>query len=211
MHSLVLFLAVLIWPLAAQDVTATLDGTVRDSSGARVANAAVALTNDATGAARHTRTNAEGYFVFTDLLVGSYALTVEMKGFMSYRQRDIQLTAGQIRSLGDISMSVGAVTDTITVEASAAGVELASGEKSGVITSADLENTALRGRDYLDMLRLLPGVVAESEGREAPGPDGIRNIFINGARENQKNVTIDGVTSMDTGSNSTVHTAPTIN
>ena len=53
-------------------------------------------------------------------------------------------------------------------------------------------------------------MVDESDGREAPGPDGIRNLYINGARENQKNITMDGVTSMDSGSNSTTHTAPTL-
>jgi hypothetical protein len=204
-------LAILTWPLAAQNVTATLNGTVRDSSGARIAGAKVALTNESTGAARQMATNSEGYFAFADLLVGTYSVAIEMPGFKANYHREISLTAGQIRALGDILLSVGDVTETVTVEATAATVDLASGEKSGVITASDLENTALRGRDYLDMLRLQPGVVDESEGREAPGPDGIRNLYINGARENQKNVTIDGVTSMDTGSNSTVHTAPTIN
>ena len=107
--------------------------------------------------------------MFSDVLVGTYSLSIEMRGFKSYRLREINLTAGQIRGLGDILLSVGEVTETVTVEATAATLDLASGEKSGVITASDLENTALRGRDYLDMLRLMPGVVDESEGREAPG------------------------------------------
>jgi hypothetical protein len=98
----------------------------------------------------------------------------------------------------------------VTVEDTVAPVQLASGEKSSLITAEELENTALRGRDFLDMLRLLPGIVDEREGREVPGPDGIRGLFINGARENQKNMTVDGVTNMDTGSNNTTHTAPTV-
>jgi hypothetical protein len=197
--------------ISAQNVTASLNGTVRDSSGARIVGANVTVSNQNTNATRQLSSNAEGYFAFPDLLIGTYTLSVEIKGFKTYKQQDIALTAGQIRSLGDLLLSVGELTESVTVEASVAAVDLASGEKAGVITSADLENTALRGRDYLDMLRLQPGVVDESEGREAPGPDGIRNIYINGARENQKNITIDGVTSMDTGSNSTTHTAPTIN
>ena len=203
--------ALLAVPMAGQNVRATLNGTVRDSTAAVIVNAAVTLTNDATGATRTAQTNAGGYFVFTDLLAGSYSLNVEMSGFKSYRQREIKLTAGQIRALGDIPLSLGEVAETVTVEATVAPVELGSGEKSGVITSEDLENTAIRGRDYLDMLRLLPGVVDESEGREAPGPDSIKSIFINGARDNQKNVTVDGITSIDTGANSNTHYAPTLN
>jgi hypothetical protein len=154
--------------------------------------------------------NADGYFAFPDLQIGSYSLAVELAGFKAYRQHGIELTAGQIRSVGELRLSVGDVTESVTVESDIAFVSLASGEKSGVLTNSDLENTAIRGRDYLDMLRLQPGVVDESDGREAPGPDGIRNLYINGARENQKNITIDGVTSMDSGSNSTTHTAPTL-
>ena len=60
------------------------------------------------------------------------------------------------------------------------------------------------------LFRSLPGVVDTQDGREAPGPDGVRGIFINGGRENQKNMTVDGVTNLDTGSNNTTHTAPNI-
>ena len=197
-------------PLSAQDVTATVNGTVRDASASVVPNAVVSLTNDATGAKRQIATNADGYFAFTDLQIGSYSIAVELAGFKTYRQRGIELSAGQIRSVGELRLAVGELAESVTVEADIAAIALASGEKSGVITNKDLENTAIRGRDYLDMLRLLPGVVDESDGREAPGPDGIRNLYINGARENQKNITIDGVTSMDSGSNSTTHTAPTL-
>jgi hypothetical protein len=207
----VLCLAVLaLQPLCAQNVTGRINGTVRDASSAVVPNATVSLTHEATGAKRQVQSNADGYFAFPDLQIGSYDLAVELAGFKAYRQHGIELTAGQIRSLGELRLSVGDVAESVTVESDIAFVALASGEKSGVITNSDLENTAIRGRDYLDMLRLQPGVVDESDGREAPGPDGIRNLYINGARENQKNITIDGVTSMDSGSNSTTHTAPTL-
>jgi len=198
-------------PLSGQDISATLNGTVRDSSGSVIINATVKLASNDTAAVKTAKTNAEGYFAFPNLVIGAYSITVEMTGFKSYRQRDIVLTAGQVRSVGDITMAVGDIAESVTVEANAAPVELGSSEKAGVITGDDLQNTAIRGRDYLDMLRLMTGVVDESDGREAPGPDGIRNLYINGARENQKNVTVDGVTSMDSGSNSTVHTAPTLN
>src|SRR5689334_21883420 len=197
-------------PLPAQQVTATLNGTVHDASGAVVPRASVKITNDVTGAIRTTQTNNEGYFAFTDMQIGTNSILIELTGFKAYRQANINLTAGQIRTLGDVKVAVGEVAKSVTVEADVEAVSLSSGEKSGVITSDDLENTAIRGRDYLDMLRLLPGVVDDNDGREAPGPDGIRSLYINGARDNQKNITVDGVTSMDSGSNSTVHTAPSL-
>ncbi|MBI4905882.1 MAG: carboxypeptidase regulatory-like domain-containing protein [Acidobacteria bacterium] len=207
---LFVLLAAILAPLRAQDVTAKLNGAVKDATNASVPNATVTLTSAATGVTRSVQTNSDGYFAFADLHIGTYTLTVESKGFKKYQQAEVNLTAGQIRSMGELRLAVGDVAETVTVEATAVAVELGSGEKSGVITGQDLENTAIRGRDYLDMLRLLPGVVDESDGREAPGPDGIRSLYINGARENQKNITIDGVTSMDSGSNSTTHTAPTL-
>ncbi len=196
--------------LAAQNISSTLSGTVRDASGAAVPGAAVILKNDETGAERSLKTSTEGYFAFTDLLPGVYSLGVEVQGFKTYRQRDLRLTASEIRSLGQIVMELGTVSEVVTVTSEGAPVELSSGEKSGVISGDELDQLALRGRDFLDVLRLLPGVVDTNEGREAPGPDSVRSIFINGARENQKNLTVDGVTNLDTGSNSTTHTAPNI-
>src|SRR5437016_1343512 len=94
-------------PLAAQNVSATLNGTVRDVSGAVIVNAGVTLTNDATGASRAAHSNAEGYFVFTDLLAGNYSLALELSGFKKYRLNEINLTAGQTRALGQLTMTLG--------------------------------------------------------------------------------------------------------
>ncbi len=196
--------------LQAQNISSTLNGTVEDATGAVIPGVALALTNDETGAVRSAQSNTEGYFVFTDLLPGAYSLRAEAPGFKAYRQRDIRLNASETRSLGQITLELGAVSEVVTVEAESAPVELSSGEKSGVISGDEIDRMAIRGRDFLDVLRLLPGVVDTNEGREAPGPDGVRNIYINGGRDNQKNMTVDGVTNLDTGSNNTTHTAPNI-
>jgi hypothetical protein len=208
--SLFLIVALAAGPLRAQDFLATLTGVLRDPSGAGIAHAIATLTLDATGAVRSIPADNEGLFLFPDLSPGAYCLQVEAKGFKLYRRRDVEVTPGQVRSLGEILLSVGGVTETVTVDDTAVRVDLSGGERSGIIPAGELESTPLRGRDYLDLLHLLPGIVDESEGRDAPGPDGPRNIYINGGRDNQKNITIDGVSSVDTGTNAAVHTAPTL-
>ena len=146
---LLLLVTILALPLAAQNVSSTLNGTVRDSSGAVVPGATVTLTNDQTGATRVVQSNAEGYFVFAAVLPGAYSVTVEMAGFKTYRERDIRLNAGDIRALGDVRLQVGQVAEAITVDATALPVELGSGEKSGVFTGDEIERTAREARGAL--------------------------------------------------------------
>ena len=74
------------------------------------------------------------------------------------------------------------------------------------LTGDEIQKMALRGRDFMDAVGLLAGVVDTSDSREAPGPTSIGNLYILGGRSNAKNMTIDGVTNLDTGSNGSVHT-----
>ena len=89
-------------------------------------------------------------------------------------------------------------------------VDLSSGERSGTLDSNQLDQIALRGRDIFDAVSLMAGVVDTSDGRDAPGPTSIGNIFILGGRNDSKNMTIDGVTNLDTGSNGSVHSMPSM-
>jgi len=152
----------------------------------------------------------KAFFSFPDLTPATFTLSVDSPGFKRYVQTGIEMGSGQQRSLGRISLQIGEVTEAVTVTAEVASVNLASGEKSGTLTSDQLENLALRGRDIFDAISLLPGVIDTSDGRDAPGPTSIGNIFVNGGRNDAKNMTIDGVTNLDTGSNGTVHSMPSM-
>ncbi len=105
---------------------------------------------------------------------------------------------------------MGQATESVTITAEAVTVNLASGERSGTLDSAQLDHIALRGRDIFDAISLMPGVVDTSDGRDAPGPTSIGNIYILGGRNDSKNMTIDGVTNLDTGSNGSVHSMPSM-
>src|SRR5260370_40968777 len=120
------------------------------------------------------------------------------------------MSSGEERSLGQIRLDVGAVSERVTVSAEAVAVNLVNGEKSCVLTSDELDHLALRGRDIFDAIALLPGIVDTTDGRDAPGPTSIGGISIMGGRNDSKNMTVDGVTNLDTGSNTSVHSMPSM-
>jgi hypothetical protein len=205
-----LLLLVLPAVLAAQSTSSALSGTVQDAAGAIVPNVKVTLTGEGNGFVRTVSTTSEGYFAFPDLTPATFTLTIEAAGFKKYRQTGISLNADQQRSLGQIRLEVGQVSDSVTVTAEAVAVDLATGERSGTLTGEELDHIALRGRDVFDAVSLMAGVIDTSDGRDAPGPNSIANIYISGGRGDQKNMTVDGVTNLDTGSNSTVHSMPSM-
>lgn len=193
----------------AQNVSSSITGVFVDPTGAALVNVEITLVNQATGVTFTTHSGPDGGFSLPNLLAGRYTLTARLPGFKTHETRDIVLTAGEIRSLGQVQMQIGEVRESISVEAIATAVQTSSAEKSGVITGSQLNDIAVRGRDFFTYLSTIPGVVDNfSQRRETASPDSIRGTFINGGRENQKNLTVDGVTDLDTGSNSTVHYQP---
>jgi hypothetical protein len=207
--ALLLFFALALLPAGAQNVSSSLTGVLIDPSGAAVAGAECTLTNQATGVALTVKTVTDGGFTFTNLLAGTYTFTAKMTGFKTIETTNIVVTAGEVRALGRVSLQVGEVKESISVEAEGMTVQTASSEKSGLITGTQLNNIAVRGRDFFTYLSTIPGVVDNfSQRRETTSPDSIRGTFINGQRENQKNLAVDGITNLDTGSNSTIHYQP---
>ena len=196
--------------LSAQVTSCSLSGTVQDPAGAVIPGARVTLTDEANGFVRNVVTTNNGFFSFPDLTPATFSVAVEAKGFKVYRQTGLQINADEQRSLGQVKLEVGQVSESVTVQAEATSVDLASGERAGTLTGQQLDEIALRGRDVFDAVSLMAGVVDTSDGREAPGPRSIQNIYIMGGRQDQKNMTVDGVTNLDTGSNQSVHSMPSM-
>jgi len=195
--------------LVGQNISSSVKGTLVDPTGAAVPGAACTLTNQATGVALNTTSGNDGSFTFPNVLAGTYSLKVVATGFKAHETTNIVVTTSEVRTLGRITLQLGEIQETVSVTAEAAALQLASSEKSGTITVDQLQNIAVRGRDFFTYLLTVPGVVDNfSQRRETMSPDSIRGTFINGGRENQKNLAIDGITDLDTGSNSTVHFQP---
>jgi hypothetical protein len=138
---------------------------------------------------------------------GSYTVAVKATGFKSYSQKDISLASSDTRDVGRIALELGTVTQEVSVTATAQQVQVASSEKSSLIDGNQINSIALKGRDLFGLLQLIPGITGvgggESTGTGLPGS-------INGAPNNTKNVTVDGITDMDTGSNGTIHFEPNL-
>jgi len=199
----------LIGPVSAQNITGTLTGTVSDSTGSSIPSAQVTLTNQATAAKQTTSSNESGIFQFPSILPGTYALDVSMTGFKSHQVKDINVTMNERRSIGNIVLQVGQVQERVEVVAEATPVQTASSERAGLITTTQLLNTAIRGRDFVSLIATLPGVYDENmQSRDVSKGPGAGGLHINGGRSTSINFALDGVQNTDTGSNGGSHVQP---
>jgi hypothetical protein len=153
----------------AQSVTGQISGTVTDPAGALIGGATVQLTNDLTKQIRTLVTGStSGSFIFTDLVPGNYSVQVTLAGFKTYSQHGINVSADEKVALHDLRLQVGDVSSTVTVEANVAHVATDSSDRSIAVNTMQIENTPVRGRDWLGIIQTLPGVV-DLNNHDAPG------------------------------------------
>ncbi len=141
--------------------TATISGTVRDTSGAAVPAASVTITNEGTGVQAATRSNADGSFVVSGLTVGTYTIKVSKQGFQTFLESGIILHPAQVATVNAV-MKVGKVTTQVSVIASAAQVQTSTPEVSSEVSEKQVETLPLNGRNYQGLSALMPGVTNES-------------------------------------------------
>ncbi|MCW5962480.1 MAG: TonB-dependent receptor [Bryobacterales bacterium] len=196
-------------PSFAQGLTGQISGSIQDQSGSAVLGATVSLRSINTAQEREINTDQTGSFVFTQLLPGRYSLTATSTGFRQYVQREISVSANERVTLPPISLALGEVTEVVTVDAEAVRIQTQSAERSGLISTRQMQDLSMKGRDYLGLVRLLPGVI-DTANREAPGWNNLGGISINGNRSGTINLTLDGISSLDTGSMGGPYLAPSI-
>ena len=105
-----------------------------DSSGAAVPGAECVLTNQATGAVITVKSDSQGSCVFNIIPAGAYSFTAQAKGFKALSVRDIAVDAGETRTLGNLKLEIGALTESVQVTGEVSQIHLATAEKSGIIT-----------------------------------------------------------------------------
>jgi hypothetical protein len=198
-------------PKLHAQLTGTISGTVYDSSGSVIPNATVTLTNEATAERRDTVSNSDGVFVFPALNIGNYTLGIKAKGFKSFTQTGIPLTAAEERKLTGINLVVGAVSETVTVQESSQIIAVDNGSRAAVLDSEDIDNLALGSRDLSQLLKVLPGVTTAPNGTNNGPSYNFQNVGAAGAtvgnglnangapNRGGTSITVDGVDVNDPG------------
>jgi hypothetical protein len=217
---LVALLAVAASSLPAQSIYATLTGVVSDPAQAVIPGATVKLKNEQSGSMLDTVTNAEGYYTFASVTVGNftYELTIEAKGFNTYKATGIALTGGEKRNFNAV-LTVGTATATIEVtDASTSIVPVDSGEKSSTLSTKELQNFVQVGSNAASFIKILPGFGIQNGtsnkanynggtiGINANGDAGsqspLNNAYsYNGLPGNSLDITADGAHTSDPGCN----------
>ncbi len=188
----------------AQLATRTsLVGNVVDSSGKAVPNARVTTIETGTGDKHTTTTNEQGYYSVEFVRVGTYSITVENPGFQTVTQTSIQVSINQtVRT--DFTISPGAVTQSVTVEATAVAIKTDDASVSESIGTRTVSELPLNGRDPLSLAVTTPGVLLGTKSSMTGVPPG--NDYVGaGTREIQNSVSLDGISIM----NNLITTTPT--
>jgi hypothetical protein len=190
---------------------ASIQGTVMDPQGAAVAGAKVTLTNQATGVTRDTLSSDQGFYRISELPPGRYTVTVAAPAFKTSISKDVEIKAEEPRGF-DVTLQVGAVSDQVTVTASAEALHTENANTGTTISTEEIARLPQFGRDPYELLRLTPGVFGDgSRGGNggannlpnSTGPGGsnaslfqVENsvqVVANGQRQDTNNFTIDGV------------------
>ena len=197
-------------PAAAQN-TASITGTVRDSTGAVLPGADVTVTNVATGISSKVMTNAEGDYLVAGLPAAAYNLKIVAAGFKAFEATGIVVRVAQ-KARVDANLEVGQITSEISVQGTAvAQVETQSSELSGVVTGKEISQIVLNGRNFTQLVTLVPGVSNQTGQDEGTvGIAGSVAMSVNGGRTEYNNWEIDGGDNMDNGSNGTLNVYPNV-
>jgi hypothetical protein len=205
-----LFALLVLVPAAySQGVTGQISGTVVDPAGSVVIGAKVELTQDITKQVREYTTEANGNFIFTGLVPGSYSLRVTQAGFKGYDQKAVTVAAQERVDLHEVKLQVGDVTTSISVEANTVHVATDSSDRSVSINLAQIEDTPTRGRNPLSLIVTLPGVqtLASSDTR---GWSGGGIPAVNGGQSGQTILNLDGAASQDSGNLNPGYLSPSV-
>ena len=169
--------------LGAQTFRGSITGVVTDSSGAAIAGAAVSLNSPSTGLTRAAVTNSQGQYLFPDLAVGQYTITVSQAGFESRKIDRVEVAVSKTTNL-DLQLGVAQQQQVVEVSATAATLETTSTALVGVVNTKTVADLPMNGRDFRQMIKLAPGVSPASTS-------------VNGMRTSGNNYQIDGADNND--------------
>ena len=196
MKVLVLCAAVLLLvaaPALAQTTVSTIEGTIKDAQGSVVSGAQVTVKSAALGIERTATSDAAGFYRITALPAGNYSLTITHAGFATRNFDNVELTVNRTLTL-DIPLEVGAVQGQVDVVGYAQLLNPTSSATGATVTPQQIREMPTNGRNYLDLMQLVPGVVVNRQANV--GSDNSTPVL--GERAGNNNFLIDGQPNKDT-------------
>ena len=201
-----------------QEITGSIVGTVKDSSGAVVPGATVTITDPSKDnlLVRTVTTNEDGLFSVPNIPVTVYTVTVEAPNFKKSVNTDVKVDVGQRRNI-DVTLEAGNIAEIVTIEADQVAVESNTPTASTTINGDQVRELSLNNRNWVQLVTLAPGVSNDlndsvSVGTTDPqtGAVNLISISVNGARSSQNTYTVDGADITDRGSNLTIQGYPSV-
>ncbi len=196
----VLILGIVFAPGLRGQATGSFSGNVNDKAGSAIPGATVAVTSQGTGLERDTKSDSSGHYVVPLLPVGTYDIKVDASGFQSAVSKDLRLQVDEAREL-DFALQPASVTTTVTVSGEAVAVETTNPSLGQVITSQEVSQLPLNGRDFVQLATLTAGATAETStgsffngGTDSEvSARGSYSLSVGGSRPNSTDWLLDGV------------------
>src|SRR5580700_4965080 len=189
-----------ISPLVFGQATGSFSGTVSDKTGSVISGATVRVTSQGTGATREAKTDDTGQYLIPLVLIGTYTIRVESQGFQPNEQRDVRLQVDEHRDV-PFTMSPASVSSSVEVSATEVTVETSNPTLGQVITSEQVSELPLNGRDFVQLATLTPGTTQETNPNSFfnAGPSsevstrGTFSLSVGGSRAQSTDWLLDGV------------------
>src|SRR5258708_248727 len=179
-------------PLGGAQITSTLEGTVTDQKGLAVAGAEIFISSTTLAVERRALTDSAGVYRIAGLPAGIYTVTISKDGFTTEASRNLELTLNQKVAL-NVTLKIGSRVDPVEVFGPAPLLESVSSSSGSTITPAQIEQMPINGRNYLDLLQLVPGVAINRQADQ--GSDTATPIL--GDRAGNAAFLIDGMPNSD--------------
>lgn len=194
--------------LLCQSSSGTFLGSVRDASGAVIPGATVTIVNQDTGFRREIASGADGEFEMPLVPLGNYTVSCKAKGFQSVDRKGVNLQVDQKARI-DFTLTVGEVSETVTVTEAAPLVKSTTSEFGEVVQQRAVQELPLNGRNYVQLVHLTAGVTTGQQGGNIEGagafvPRGTGSFNANGQRGQNNNFMVDGIDNNESWINSTI-------
>ena len=179
--------------------TASFEGTVSDKAGAVISGASVKITSQATGLTREAKTDASGHYLIPLLAIGLYTIDVQAQGFGPAQQKDVRLQVDEHREL-DFSLQPASVSTSVEVNATQVAVDTSTPTLGQVITSEEVADLPLNGRNFVQLATLTPGTTASTSpvsfftmaASSEAATRGAFSLSVGGSREQETDWLLDG-------------------